>query len=449
MTARQASWLRVLLGGVLLALLLIAIPNYPVIAQDKGDQVVITYFWGDGCPHCAKAKPFLAGLEEKYPGQVTVDDYEVWYSRVNQQLMQDTAEKLGVDVRGVPFIVIGERYWEGFDDNNVIGAEIEAYVDALVKNLPPPAPVDPDVITLPLIGQINLSNQSALISTLLIAFVDGFNPCSLWVLTMLLALTLHTGDRKKVILIGVIFLTVTAAIYAAFIAGLFTLLSFVSFLGWIQVVVALVALFFGLVNVKDYFWYKEGLSFTIDDKEKPGIAKRIRNLMDASHSTWGLISGTVVLAAGVSLVEFACTAGFPVLWTNLLTAQGVTAGAFVGLLLVYLVIYQVDELVIFFGAVFSLKATRVEEKHGRILKLIGGTLMLTLAVIMIVSPALMNRLSSSLIIFGSAFGLALLILLLHRVILPKFGIWIGTEQGGRGKRKGKKIVKGQTATKRH
>ncbi len=97
-------------------------------------------------------------------------------------------------------------------------------------------------------------------------------------------------------------------------------------------VIALVALFFGLVNIKDYFWYKEGISFTISDSKKPGIYQRMRKLVDASQTFWGLAGATVVLAA-VSLVEFSCTAGFPVLWTNLLVSQKVTALTFILLLL--------------------------------------------------------------------------------------------------------------------
>ncbi len=251
---------------------------------------------------------------------------------------------------------------------------------------------------------------------------------------MLLALTLHTGSRKKVLLIGIIFLTVTAGIYGLFIAGLFTMFKVISFVGWIQVVVALVALFFALVNIKDYFWYKEGISFTIADDKKPGIFQRIRRLMDASQSFWGLAGGTVVLAAGVSLVEFSCTAGFPVLWSNLLVSQNVSALTFVLLLLFYLLIYQLDELGIFFVAVFSMRASKLEEKQGRILKLVGGMLMLALAGVMLINPNLMNNLSSSLVVFGIAFGATLLILLVHRTILPKFGIHIGTEFRGKAAR---------------
>jgi len=211
-------------------------------------------------------------------------------------------------------------------------------------------------------------------------------------------------------------------------------LSVVSFIGWIQVVVALLALFFAIVNIKDYFWYKEGLSFTIADDKKGGIFKNIRKVMDASQSFWAMAGATVVMAAGVSLVEFSCTAGFPVLWTNLLVSQKIAGGLFVLLLIVYMLIYQLDELVIFFTAVYSLKASRLEEKHGRILKLIGGMLMLTLAGVMLIDPSWMNSLSKSLLIFAIAFGLVVLVLLLHRVVLPAFGIWIGTEAAGQSKK---------------
>jgi hypothetical protein len=163
--------------------------------------------------------------------------------------------------------------------------------------------------------------------------------------------------------------------------------------------------------------------------KKPGIYQRMRKLVNASQSFWGLASATVVLAAGVSLVEFSCTAGFPVLWTNLLISQKVSGLSFVLLLLLYLLIYQLDEMAIFFTAVFTLKASKLEEKHGRILKLIGGMLMLTLAGVVLVNPALMDSLSSSLIIFGAALSVTLVVLLFYRVVLPKMGIRIGSELG--------------------
>ena len=434
-------WISVLLlGAVWLALGLWMPPVQMVQAnassQSQG-QTIIYLFWGDGCPHCAAEKPFLEDLAKSNP-RIELRQFEVWNNVQNQERLNVMAASFGFEAKVVPITFVGQRYWVGYNDQT--HAEIQAAVSTCLQSGCPDAALGSSgaaaqpagglasgMIDVPLIGKVDLNAQSLTLSTLLISFVDGFNPCSVWVLTMLLALTLHASSRKKVLIIGLIFLTVTAGIYALFIAGLFTMFTVVSFVGWIQVVVALLALFFGSVNIKDYFWYKEGISFTIADSQKPGIFQKMRRLMDASQSFWGMAGATVVMSAGVSLVEFSCTAGFPVLWTNLLVAQKVDTLTFILLLLLYLLIYQIDELGIFLVAVFSLKASRLEEKHGRILKLVGGILMLTLAVVMIVNPALMNSLASSVLIFGLAFAATLLVLLVHRWLLPAFGIWIGTE----------------------
>ena len=429
--------------------------------------VYIYLFWGEGCPHCAQAKPFLESLANQ-SDQIIVRSYEIYYTPGNQEIFAAVCSTIGIEPRYVPTIIIGNRYWEGYSEQiayeiqNVVAACLQTgcsdagagIIAPLETPQPTAAPTStpllpgetPDpaaepgagTITLPLFGEVELSGQSLALSTALIAFVDSFNPCSLWVLTMLLTLTLHTGSRRKVLLIGVLFLTVTAVIYALFIAGLFTVLTIVSFTGWIQIIVSLVALVFGLINLKDYFWYKEGVSLTISDSEKPGIFQRMRNLMDPNLSFWGLAGGTVVLAAGTALVEFSCTAGFPVLWTNMVVSQNVGTAGFILLLLLYLVVYQVEAYFIFAAAVVSLHSSRIEERHGRLLKLIGGVLMLTLAGVMLVKPSLMNDLTSSLIIFGLATLGILLVLLLHRIVLPQMGIRIGSgwsKKKGRRKRK--------------
>ncbi len=437
-------------------------------AAQSGEPVHLYFFWGDGCPHCAAEKVFLAELVQRFP-RVQVHDFEVWYSQPNQDAMIRMAAKFGFEPTGVPLTVVGDRYWIGFAEDP-IGKDIQATVaacilsgcpdagagvltaaapeptaaptpvaggsaspaPAIVEPMPPvseitPAPSPSQTLTLPLIGLVDLAPRSLAVSTALIAFVDGFNPCSLWVLSVLLGLTLHTGSRKKVFIIGIVFLTVTSLVYALFIAGLFTMFTFINFVGWIRLVVAAFALFFAAVNIKDYFWYKEGISFTIADDKKAGLYRDMRRVLKAGDSLPALIGATIVMAAGASLVEFSCTAGFPVLWTNLLVSQGVTALAFLALLLLYMLIYQLDEMAIFLVAVFSLRASKLEEKHGRLLKLAGGMLMLTLAAVMLINPNLMSDVGSALIVFGIAAGVTLLVLLLHRVVLPRFGVRIGSE----------------------
>ncbi|NSW54104.1 MAG: hypothetical protein HPY85_16495 [Anaerolineae bacterium] len=428
----------------------------PVRAQEKPPiEIPIYFFWGDGCPHCENEHQFMQNdLLPRYPN-VVLYDYETWYNQDNQDLFNRMAEAYGFVPQGVPTTFVGNRYFVGFTET--IGDQIEAliveymeagqYPDPMARLAgettdaePEPTPtvaVDPEstILTLPLLGIVDLSKMSLFASTVLISVIDGFNPCSLWVLSMLLALSLHTNSRKKVFLIGGVFITVTAAVYAVFILGLFSVMSIVRYLGWIQVLVSLVAIAFALINIKDYFWFKQGVSLTIADDKKSGIYKKMRQVVNSSNSTWGTVSATVVLALGVSLIEFSCTAGLPMLWTNLLNAQQVSALTFGLLLLVYMVIYQIDELIIFIPAALTLRSSKFEEKQGRTLKLIGGILMLTLAVVLLVDPAYLNSLGSTLVIFGIALGVSGLILLMHRVVLPKYGIVIGSEATPQNKRK--------------
>lgn len=468
--------LRKWFGSTIFILILLLVDNTQVAAQTPepdGYPVYIYLFWGEGCPHCAKAKPYFESLAEKYP-QVVYRSFEIYHNEDNYQLLTDIAAAQGFEVSGVPTALVGQFLMVGYSEE--YNPQIEEVVTHCIQNgcldagagwvaedpalpapssaaMPIPVPSatpaalaqnppglsspaqpgpggelsQPHLLNLPVLGAVNLEQHSLTLSTALIAFVDGFNPCSLWVLSMLMALVLHTGSRKKVLIIGLVFLTVTAGIYALFIAGLFSVLRLIRFMGWVQILVAGVALLFGMVNIKDYFWYKTGVSFTISDEQKPGIFQNIRRVIASSNSIWGLTGATVVMAAGVSVVEFSCTAGFPVLWTNLLVAQGVSGGVFVALLLLYLLIYQIDELAIFSSMVVTLKASRLEEKQGRILKLFGGVLMLALAVVMLLDPSLMNNLGTSAAIFVTAFSVAGLILIVHRSILPQLGIWIGSE----------------------
>ena len=442
-------------SATVLALLLVALwmvlQPAPALAAsddpDDPDDVTLYFFWGDGCPHCAAAEPVLAGLADQYP-QLTVRDFELWYHPENQAPFQSMADKFGFEPTGVPTLFLGDQYWVGWND--ALQREVEdavadcvaegcpdagaGVIEPLDSATPAPVPTDDgsdaasDVITLPVFGEVDASQQSLVVTTALIALVDGFNPCSLWVLSVLLALTLRTGSRRKTVIIGLVFIFVTALVYAMFIAGLFTFFTIVNIAPWVRVLVALVALVFAVVNIKDYFWYKEGVSFTISDERKPGIYRRMRTVIASGDSMPALVSGTVVLAAGVSLVELACTAGFPVLWTNILSDQGVGVGVFLLLLLLYMLIYQLDELALFGVAVVTLKSSKIQEKHGRILKLVGGMLMLTLAVVMIVDPTLMTNVGSALLVFAVAVAATLLVLVAHRVVLPRLGIHIGSEE---------------------
>jgi len=319
--------------------------------------------------------------------------------------------------------------WVGFDER--VAEEVTAELVRLVALADDAAGADAEdaggtstaddgAIEVPLVGDVELAGRSAIGVTALIAFVDGFNPCSLWVLTVLLAMVLNAGaSRSRVIAVGGTFLATTGLLYGAFIAGLFTVLGLVERLGAIRVGVAVVALVVGAVNVKDYFAYKQGISLTIPDRFKPRIYRGGRAIREGQRSLPSVLVTTVLLAGGVALVELPCTAGFPVIWTGTLRTLGIEGGLeFAGLLALYLLIYVLDELVVFSVVVVTLRITAFEEKHGRLLKLVGGAIMVALGLAMLFVPTLLEDLAGLLALTAGSALLVVLLIALGRWAAP-------------------------------
>ncbi|MGD9638504.1 MAG: hypothetical protein AB7U85_05550 [Alphaproteobacteria bacterium] len=403
-------------------------------------KLCIHLFYRPDCPHCIRIQDFLSNLEtNKY---VEIYRHNVYEENENA-LFDLFKEKYGLTQVSYPVVFVGSKYFVG---ERSIKDNLEKTVDVCLKKdchcpaenvlgstpiIPRAKEITPDEdrsITLPFFGEVNLADSPIIITTSIIAFVDGFNPCSTWLIMFLLGMVIHTRSRKKVLMVSLTFLSVTAAAYGAFMLGILNVFAYVGYIEWIQISIAMLALLFAVVNIKDYFWFKKGLSFTISDKHKPGIFKDMRNIIKPDKSTFAMITATSLLALGVVLVELPCTAGFPVIWANLLARNNVHGMYFACLFVIYIFIYLLDELVLIISAVITLKTNRFEEKHGRVLKLIGGLVMAFLAIFMIFSPETLNSLMGTVKVFGAAGLTAWLIIIIHKKILPKFGINIGSDE---------------------
>lgn len=434
-------------------------------------------FWMDGCPHCHEViNNVLPPLQKKYGDKLNIHLTEVKSQQDVDQLYQlGAALNVPKQNVGVPFLVIGDKVLVGsaqipgelpglIEQHLAAGGvdypNLPGMADLLPTDAPrsttaqpqitatatpaavaqasaPAAPAQPQapapeqhLLDLPVVGQVDLDRYSLAISTAIIGVVDGFNPCSLWVISLLLALVINTGSRKKTLAVGLTYLLVAAGLYGLIILGLFSVFAFVGYALWIRIAVALVALIMAAVNIKDYFWFKAGVSLTISDEHKPGIYRDIRNILSPGKSGLALVGATAAMAGGITLIEMPCTAGLPILWTKLIAAHNVSALEFGLLLGLYLLLFMIDELAVFLSAVITLRASRLEEKEGRMLKLVGGTVMLVLAGVLLVDPMLMDSLRNSLMVFGAAFGVSALVLVVHRKVLPRWGIVIGTEELG-------------------
>ncbi|MDZ7851939.1 MAG: hypothetical protein U5L98_04630, partial [Halomonas sp.] len=407
-----AGWLVSLLALALL--LTLAAPRAEARADPSAtgltsaaDAKVLWYFWRDHCPFCREAATWLDRLEAKQ-SDLQVRRVEVVQDPAGRARFLAMMAERGETPNAVPTFILGDTVWVGFAPH--IARSIE---DRLASRGLATGEASHWRLDLGPLGRLDLAGESMLFATLLIAFVDGFNPCSLWVLTVLLAMILGSGSRVRTAAVGGTFLLVTAALYGLFITGLFAALSVARHLAGIQLVVALFALAFGAVNVKDYFALHRGLSLSIPERFKPRIYRGSREVRRERPLPMTLLV-TVVMAGGVALVELPCTAGFPVIWSSLLADAGVEGAAFAGLLAVYLLVYLLDEILVLAVAIITLRIGRMQETHGRTLKLIGGMVMLALGVVMLVAPGMMESLTGSLTVIGLALAGALGVMAVSR-----------------------------------
>jgi len=365
--------------------------------SDSSSDFELVLFHGDGCPHCADMRAFVSGLRGRYP-DLEVNEYEVWHDEANARLFAETLAALGEEPRAVPTVVVGGQVIVG--QSSGIDRRIEAIVADLAAGRTP-TDAEAFVIDVPAVGAVDVGSGSMVGATALIAFVDGVNPCSLWVLSMLMALVVHSGSRRRVFAVGGVFLLITSMLFGLYMVGAYSTLSIVGQQAWIRLGVALVAGVFGALHVKEHFT-TAGPSVTIGAEHKPGLFRTMRRLADMDRSLPATLGGTAILAVGVSLLETPCTAGLPLLWTNLLADRNVPASGAVLLFVLYLAIFLLDELVIFGAAVMTMRATKMQEHHGQALQLIGGTLMLTLALAMIAAPGLLESIGGTAVVFGIA-----------------------------------------------
>lgn len=100
-----------------LVILLIAALVIPFTVHADGEEskeVKLYFFRGEGCPHCEEAEEWFKTIEEEYGSYFEVVDYETWYNQENAELMQNVASARGEEVKGVPYIIVGNQSWNGF-----------------------------------------------------------------------------------------------------------------------------------------------------------------------------------------------------------------------------------------------------------------------------------------------------------------------------------------------
>ncbi len=258
-------------------------------------------------------------------------------------------------------------------------------------------------LRLPLIGAVDPQSMSLPALTAVLATLDAFNPCAFFVLLFLLALLTHQRQRGRMAIIGGVFVLTSGLMYFAFMTAWLNVFALFDHFSWITLAAGVLAFGIGAINVKDFFVFKRGVSFSIPDSKKPDIFRRARMVLSA-QSLPAMLAATVLLAIAVSFYELLCTAGFPMVYTRVLTLADLSAGTRYAYLAAYNLIYVVPLALIVLLFVRTLHARRLTERQGRLLKLMSGVMMLGLGGLLMFAPALLNQIWIAVVLLLVAVG---------------------------------------------
>lgn len=364
-------------------------------AHAQTTQTVSVYlFYGEGCPHCAKEMAFLNNIRDQYP-EVDFRAFEVWYHEANARLMQNVAQRLGANVNGVPFTVIGDWYTVGYLDDATSGAAIQKQLDQALaqgshQDSPAPSPpqegVGVEQVSLPLIGSVNVTGLSLPTLTAVFGLADGFNPCAMWTLLFLLGLLLEMKSRARMWMLGGAFIIASGALYFIAMAAWLNVLIFLEFLTWIRILIALVALGAGVWSLQQYFTKPSAVCAVEESGKKQKTFEKLKAITK-KDSFWLALGGIVLLAFAVNIVEMMCSIGLPAVYTQVLALSNLSSWQYYGYLALYILFYMLDDIIVFLAAMITFRITTLSGKYSRFSRLIGGVLMLLIGLLLIFKPS--------------------------------------------------------------
>lgn len=371
---------------ILLTVLLFGLVIKADFSLAQQNSVDIHFFYSAICPHCAEEEEFLKELEKKYP-EIKTKGYEVIYNSENQKILKDFYEKYQVPTgrQGwVPVTFTPTRYFIGF--NQQIAEDIESCInECLIGEKPAP-----QKIKIPFFGSVDISKMSLPILTIILGAMDGLNPCAMWILLFLIALLINTRSRKRMWLIGGIFIATSGIIYFFLLTAWLNLFLAISYVNLTRILIGTFALGVGIWQIKNFITYHPGVCKVLGMKSRieRGLKEKAEKIV-TSPFTFAMVGGLIILALGVNLIEFFCSAGIPAIFTRILTLSQVSTLSYYLYLLLYTFVFILDDLIIFSLAVITLSRVGFTEKYNYWATLIGGLLILILGILLIFKPELL------------------------------------------------------------
>lgn len=390
---------------ILLWLVLTMTILFPVMAN--AEEINLYLFHSQDCIHCQSERKWLESIKDKYDN-LNIYEYEITRNSDNSALLDKVKERLSSTSNYVPYTVIGEQHWIGWNDdnkakiteaienydfskrdivneviNNIDGEKIGNTEDSIENN------DDKTEFTIPILGKIDAKKVSLPIMAMVIGFVDGFNPCAMWVLIFLISMLLGMKDKKKMWTLGLIFLISSGLVYLLFMLAWLNIAVSLSSIRWIQLIISAVALIGAFVNLRSYFKSvikKDEGCEVVDNKKRKKLMERIKKYTSEKSFLLAML-GVMALAFSVNLIELACSAGLPLIFTQVLALNTLNALQYGIYIFIYLLFFLIDDIVVFVIAMKTFELTGISTKYTKYSHLIGGLIMLIIGLLMIFKPS--------------------------------------------------------------
>ncbi len=383
----------------------------------KENEVNIYFFHSSTCPHCKEEIKLLNELDEYYDN-INIYKYEISNDN-NSVLLSNIGTLLDVKITGVPFTIIGNKYFVGYSSENSKKTFIStikyfstySYTDVVgtyikENNFPnseeiilPTDGITPDIspeeynknyanytFNLPIIGQVDTSKLTLPLTTIVIGLVDGFNPCAMWILLFLITMLVGLNDRKKMFILGLSFILTSGVVYFLIMLLWLDLSKLLINVSYIRIIIGLTGIIIGSINLLKGLKKEKGCTI-VEDKKRNKIITKIRSFTKEKNM-FLCILGVVTLGVSVNVIELACSLGLPLIYTEILSLANITKLESIIYLIIYIFFFLIDDIIVFIIAMFTLKVTGLSNKYSKLSKILGGVILILLGVLLIFFPGI-------------------------------------------------------------
>ena len=234
------------------------------------------------------------------------------------------------------------------------------------------------------------------VMSLLLGLIDGFNPCAMWTLMILIGFLLSVPSRAVRWGVGGVFIATSALIYAA------ALLAY--WLGFTAVITLLasqtIGLIFRLVGAVGvatgalmiYRAREDAIACKFGSLQKQQTFRRKLNDILQQGSLWLIIPGIMALAISVNALELLCSFAIPTAFTATLVASELPVWSSLLAILIYDLGYIFDDVLVFVIAMKTLKIHHFSSVTTRWAHFLGGGFLVILGGILLWKPSVIMTL---------------------------------------------------------